>query len=76
MKYFRLIAIALSVFGLGITFSASSSHALPFDVILEPALLSQEALYGLSLASGETSRDQNFVLNSDTGEITLGDGLT
>ena len=76
MRYLRLIPIALFVFGMGITFSASSSHALPFDVILEPALLSQEALYGLSLVSGEISQDQNFVLNRDTGEITFGDGLT
>ena len=76
MKYFRLIAIALSVFGLDIAFSAGSSHALPFDVILEPALLSQEALYGLSLASGETSQNQNVVLNRARGEITFGDGLT
>jgi hypothetical protein len=75
MSCFRCIVIALSVFGLGITFSASCSYALPFDVILQPGLLGQEALYGLSLESGETSQDQAFILNRDTGEIAFGDGL-
>ena len=32
-------------------------------------------MYGLSLVNGEVTQDQAFVLNSDTGEITFGDGL-
>jgi hypothetical protein len=91
MKYFRMMAIGLLVFGLSIALSARSSQAFSFNVIFEPALLSKqdalfgvsvselalqsEAMYGLSLVNGEVTQDQAFVLNSDTGEITFGDGL-
>jgi len=90
MRRSTLVALASFVFGLCITLTANSSYAYLFDVISEPALLSQkdalfgvfvsdlaaktEAIYGVSLVSGEIAQDQAFVLDPITGEITFGDG--
>jgi hypothetical protein len=91
MRYFKLIALTLFLFGLSLTFSANSSHALSFDLILDPTLLTQkdallgvslsdlavqmEAIYGVNLGNGEIAEDQTYALDRETSEITFGDGL-
>ena len=92
MRRSTLVPVASFVLGLYIALAANPSYALLFDIISEPALLSQqnalfgvfvsdlavgtEAIYEVSLVSGEITQDQSFVLDPMTGEITFGDGLT
>ena len=91
MRDLSLIAIAVFMLILNIALSASSSCALSYNVIVDPALLihkdalmgisvfdlevGREAMYGLNLTNGEITEDHTFVLDKDTGEITFGDGL-
>ena len=91
MRSLKRIAISVLMSILGIAFSASSSYALSFNVIVDPGLMihkeaimgvsvfdlavEREILCGLSLASGEITEDHTFVLDKNTGEMTFGDGM-